>query len=64
MIPEEFNSAIHVLEIVLNERWEPHRQDARSFVFPWVAGCIPITCFAQINPDMDGFIFRDLPQKM
>jgi hypothetical protein len=46
------------LEAVLSERWEPRRQDEWSFAFPWVAGSIPLSCYAQVNPDMCGFIFR------
>jgi hypothetical protein len=58
MHTEAFNAAMTRLEEVLLERWEPERQDLWSFAFSWVAGCIPISCYAQINPDMEGFIFR------
>jgi hypothetical protein len=58
MGPGEFQIAIQRLEAVLRERWEPQRQDERSFAFPWVAGCIPLSCYTQVNPDMGGFIFR------
>ncbi len=58
MRPEELQTAIQRLEAILNERWEPQRQDEWSFAFPWVAGCIPLSCYAQVNPDMDGFVFR------
>lgn len=58
MPPEQFEAAMRRLEAVLNERWEPRRQDHWSFAFPWVAGCVPLSCYAQINPDMDGFLFR------
>jgi hypothetical protein len=58
MRPEEFQTAMKRLEAVLSERWKPQRQDERSFAFPWVAGCIPLSCYAQVNPDMGGFIFR------
>jgi hypothetical protein len=61
MNPEDFKAAMQRLEAVLNERWEPQRHDATSFVFPWVAGSIPLTCFVQINTDMQGFIFRAMP---
>jgi len=60
MSPEQLKAAMHVLAKVLNERWEPKRQDDRSFAFPWVAGSIPLTCYVQINPDMEGFIFRGI----
>jgi hypothetical protein len=46
------------LKTVLNERWEPEVLDEWSFVFPWVAGCIPLSCYAEVNPDMQGFVFR------
>jgi hypothetical protein len=55
---EAFNAAMARLEEVLLERWEPERQDPWSFSFSWVAGSIPISCYAQINPEMEGFIFR------
>ena len=58
MRPEQFQIAMQRLEAVLSERWEPQRQDDRSFAFPWVAGGIPLSCVAQVNPDMGGFIFR------
>jgi hypothetical protein len=55
---QEFQLAMRRLEAVLSERWEPQRQDEWSFTFPWVAGSIPLSCYAQVNPDMCGFIFR------
>src|SRR5262245_43995158 len=58
MGPEEFQLAMQRLEAVLSERWEPQRQGDWSFAFPWVAGCIPMSCCAKVNPDMGGFIFR------
>jgi hypothetical protein len=58
MNPGQFQNALQRLEAILNERWEPKRLDATSFGFPWVAGSIPLSCYGQINPDMDGLVFR------
>jgi hypothetical protein len=62
MSPEAHQAAMQLLEALISERWKPRRHDDRSFSFPWVAGCIPLSCYAEINPDMEGFIFRAIHQ--
>jgi hypothetical protein len=60
MQTEAFNAAMARLEEVLLERWELERQDPWSFAFSWKARSVPVSCYAQINPDMEAFIFRVL----
>ena len=58
MKTDAFNAAMARLEEVLLERWEPERQDPWSFAFAWMTRGIPMSCYAHIYPDMEGFIFR------
>jgi hypothetical protein len=36
--------------------------DEWSVAFDWAAGAIPFGCYAEINPDMRGFVFRAIWQ--
>ncbi|HYV28873.1 MAG TPA: hypothetical protein VFA77_15155 [Candidatus Eisenbacteria bacterium] len=58
MTSEAHQAAMQRLKALLLQRWEPRRLDDCSFSFPWAAGCIPFSCYAEINPDLHAFIFR------
>jgi len=58
MLPEELSIKRELLRELLAERWNPEPLDEHSWEFQHVAGWMPLCCYAEINPEMEAFLFR------
>lgn len=58
MRPAELQTALKLLHQILSERWTPERLDEHSWGFQHVAGWVPLSCYAEVNPEMEAFLFR------
>jgi hypothetical protein len=58
MRPEELQAKLQLLHSILSEKWTPQRLDEHSWGFQHVAGRVPLSCYAEINPQMEAFLFR------
>ena len=54
----ELQAALKLLYGVLSERYTPQRLDEHSWGFQHVAGWVPLSCYAEVNPEMEAFLFR------
>ncbi|MCC9607183.1 hypothetical protein LOC68_14110 [Blastopirellula sp. JC732] len=50
--------AMYCLLDLLERRWRTQPLDEWSLSFPYLAGSIPFHCYAEINPNMEAFLFR------
>ena len=58
MDPAAHTKAMATLHAFLERRWTTMPMDPSALQFQYLAGPIPMSCYAEINPDMEGFIFR------
>lgn len=58
MQPDVLREKLAMVHAVLSEGWEPVRLDEHSWGFRHVAGWVPLSCYAEINPEMRAFLFR------
>ena len=58
MSASELRDGLKLLHGVLSERHTPQRLDNHSWEFQHVAGWVPLSCYAEINPVMEAFLFR------
>jgi hypothetical protein len=58
MQSEEHRLALQGLHALLERRWRTTPLDAWSYSFCYLAGPIPFNCYVEINPDMNGVVFR------
>jgi hypothetical protein len=58
MSTAELQAGLKLLHGILSERWTPRRLDEHSWEFQHVAGWVPLSCYAEINPAMEAFLFR------
>lgn len=58
MSPEVLREALDLVHAILSEGWEPQRLDEHSWGFRHVAGWVPLSCYAEINPQIRAFLFR------
>jgi hypothetical protein len=58
MHQDEFKAKMVELKTLLEERWEPKPFGNDAFGFPHISGQIPLSCYTQINPVMEAFLFR------
>jgi hypothetical protein len=58
MDPAAHAKAMARLHAFLERRWMTKPMDPWAFQFQYLAGPIPMPCYAQINPEMEGFLFR------
>jgi len=50
--------AMDLLRELLERRWVTTPLDASAYSFAYFSGPIPYLCYAEINPDMEGLLFR------
>ena len=50
--------AMELLRALLERRWVTTPLEPWAYSFPYFAGPIPFNCYVQINPDMEGVLFR------
>ena len=58
MVAAELRAKLELLHGILSERFTPRRLDDHSWEFRHVAGWVPLSCYAEINPEMEAFLFR------
>lgn len=49
---------MEILRNLLEKRWATRPLDDSSYQFQYLSGSITFNCYAEINPDMEGFLFR------
>ena len=54
----QLRAKLQLLHGILSEKWTPERLDEHSWGFQYVAGWVPLSCYAEINPHMEAFLFR------
>lgn len=52
--------SLKLLHELLEKRWCTQPLDEWSYSFQYLSGPIAFNCYAEINPDMEGFLFRAL----
>ncbi|HEV3438993.1 MAG TPA: hypothetical protein VG122_16625 [Gemmata sp.] len=63
MTSKKLKAKLADLRRMLTRQFPTTRQlDEWSVGFDWVAGTIPFVCYAEINPEMQGFVFRAIWQ--
>lgn len=62
MGPVELEAKLQLLHTILSEKWTPQKLDEHSWGFQHVAGWVPLSCYAEINPQMEAFLFRAIHQ--
>ena len=60
MGPDDVEAKLVEIRAILEERFDTRPMDARSIAFDFAAGPIPLPCYCELNPDMQGFIFRGI----
>jgi hypothetical protein len=58
MTEELFQAKMQLVYDILAEQWEPERMDEHSWAFRHVSGWVPLTCYTEINPELELFLFR------
>ncbi len=64
MDPATHAKAMATLHAFLERRWTTMPMGPWALQFQYQAGPIPMPCYAEINPDMEGFIFRAALQRI
>jgi hypothetical protein len=62
MGPDELQAKLQLLHTILSEKWTPQKLDEHSWGFQHVAGWVPLSCYAEINPQMEALLFRAIHQ--
>lgn len=50
--------AMDLLRALLERRWVTTSLDATAYRFSYLSGPIPYHCYAEVNPEMEGLLFR------
>lgn len=58
MHPDELQIMLQMLHTILAEKWTPQKLDEQSWGIQYVAGWVPLSGYAEINPQMEAFLFR------
>lgn len=54
----DLSTSLKMLYGVLSERYSPQRLDEQSWSFQHVAGWVPLSCYAEVNPEMEALLLR------
>lgn len=58
MTPKKHRAKMGELREMLSRQFKTKPIDSQTIGFDWLAGAIPFGCYAEINPQLKGFLFR------